>query len=492
MSQQDGPPIEVIRQAVKDAQEAEDQDTDFQDEVPRPNSYHREQSWANPPVLQPASDFSAQLVRPATVDEVASITKAKPDRDFIRNYVRYADVLEAPSMAHEWVAVQLLASILNRNGVWIELGNSRIPFDLWIVLFSGSGFGRSTLIEMPKPVLEQASLKEIIRSTRWGSPQAMFQEMAKQPHGLYVWGEMSERLKLLKSPQFAGYGAMPWLTDRYDSWAVPEAVNYRQTGKPNQDRPPISFSVAPRTNIFATSSEEWLFGSLAQEDSAGGFLPRWILVRLPDSGKVVPIPPQVDSDREFLLANVLEMLDKATRNVKEPADLTNVRRAYERWYGDTKHKFEAQPNRALATAYFNRHRSHVVKLAVIYEVSANTSLQVSQASWERAVGTAKQLEGTIFELLPTGMSTKGYSMSRMERKVRDGGSDGVQKTEFTRTFQDLDLFEQHKRLATLIEAGRVTLFRRETPGRPALCLVHADYLAEYRENHPEDTAGSLR
>ena len=342
-----------------------------------------------------------EAAQQAAEAEVESNKQRDRGFDFIRTYAGYADVLEVPSMAHEWVAVQLLASILNRNGVWIELGNSRIPFDLWIVLFSGSGFGRSTLIEMPKPILDQASLKEIIRSTRWGSPQAMFQEMAKHPHGLHIWSEMSERLKLLKSRSFADYGVMPWLTDRYDSWAVPEAVNYRQTGKPNQDRPPITFSVAPRTNIFATSSEEWFFGSLAQEDSAGGFLPRWILVRLPDSEKVVPIPPKVDSDREFSLANVLEMLDRATRIVKGPADLTKVQTAYVRWYRETRRRFAAQPNRALAMAYFNRHRNHVVKLAVIYEVSANTSLQVSQASWERAVGMAKQLEDTIFELLLT-------------------------------------------------------------------------------------------
>ena len=62
-------------------------------------------------------------------------------RDFISNYADYADVLEAPKMAHDWVAIQLLASILNRNGVYIEHGSLRIPLDLWIVLFSGSGFG---------------------------------------------------------------------------------------------------------------------------------------------------------------------------------------------------------------------------------------------------------------------------------------------------------------------------------------------------------------
>ena len=403
--------------------------------------------------------------------------------DFISSYADYADVLEAPRQAHEWVAVQQLASVLNRNGVCIEVGQIRVPLDLWIVVFSGSGLGRSTLCGMPRPILDQAGLKDIVRLSRWGSPQAMFQEMAEQPHGLYVWGEMSERLRLLKSPQFAGYGAMPWLTDRYDNWDVPDAVRYRRTNRPNQDRPQITFSVAPRTNIFATSSEEWLFGSWAQEDSAGGFLPRWMLVQLPDSDRDVPIPPKVDSDRESWLAFFLEIASI----VEGPADLTNVLAAYGQWYGETKRRFAAQPNRALATAYFNRHRIHVLKLAVICEVSADASLRVSQASWERAVRMAKQLEDTIFALLPTGMSTMGYSMSRMEQKVLGGGPDGVTRSEFTRAFQELDQFDRRKRLTTLIEAGRVHPFRRNTPGRPGLHLVHVDHLEEYRRDHPDHT-----
>ena len=44
------------------------------------------------------------------------------DMDFVRPYANYADVLEVPKMMHEAVGIQLVASLLNRNGVVIPLG----------------------------------------------------------------------------------------------------------------------------------------------------------------------------------------------------------------------------------------------------------------------------------------------------------------------------------------------------------------------------------
>jgi len=192
-------------------------------------------------------------------------------------YASYADILEAPRVMHEVVAILLISSILNKNSVRIRLGGLYLTLDLWAVLLSGSGCGRSTLITLAGPILEGAELSDVQRSTTWGSAQAIYQYLAEHPDGLFVWGELSEKLRLLSDPRFQG--AKEWLTDRYDNPRVPEAVCYKVTGMAQRDTPPIQFSQAPRTNILATSSEEWFFSSLLEEDSTGGFLPRWLLVR---------------------------------------------------------------------------------------------------------------------------------------------------------------------------------------------------------------------
>ncbi len=406
--------------------------------------------------------------------------ESPPTADLVETYVRYADVLEAPPEMHKAVMEQFIAAVLNRNGVTIRHGSLSYTLDLWQVLLSGSGFGRSTLIGLSQPILEKAGLSRIERTALWGSPQALFQDIAQNPCAFWMWGEMSERLKLFNRPRFEG--AKQWLTDRYDNRKLPDPVTYRRTGLKDRDTPSIVFPGAPRLNILATSSEEWFFSNLLQEDSTGGFIPRWMLIRAEESGRDIPTPQEPDSALVVPLAEHL----RRVLELKGEADLSEILEPYSRWYSQTKRRFESQPNRALAMAFFNRHRVHVLKLVVIYEVSANLSLKVSLASWERAVRKAKQLEEIIFALLETGMSTTGYARSQMVERVKNAGAEGLSRSAFTRAFQQTPRQQREDFLATLVQAETVVGFVRYTQGRTATILVHRDFVAEYRKAHPGD------
>jgi hypothetical protein len=166
--------------------------------------------------------------------------------DFISGYADYADVLEAPRILHEIVGIQLVATILNRNGVTIPFGALKLSLDLWTVLISASGGGRNTVLGMTREVLDAAGLADLENSVRWGSAQALFQHFADKPWGLEVWAEMGERLKLLNQAGFET--GKEWLTDRYDEFKLPATITYRATGK-KSDTPPIQFGAAPRINI---------------------------------------------------------------------------------------------------------------------------------------------------------------------------------------------------------------------------------------------------
>lgn len=411
-------------------------------------------------------------------DEDGEYPDEKPI-DFIETYADYADVLEAPREMHEAVAEQLVATVLNRNGVTIPHGTLRYSLDLWTLLLSDSGGGRSTLIGLPGPILEKAGLTGMERDAHWGSLQALYQQVADNPTALWTWGEISERLRLLNQSQFAG--GKEWITDRYDNFKPPAPITYRQTGK-NKDTPPIGFTQAPRISILATSSEAWFFTNLLQEDSTGGFLPRWVPIRAKGLGKDVPTPKATHAALAEELATRLRQIAK----LKGEPDLSEILDDYDRWYRETKRRFEAQPNRALAMAYFNRHRVHVLKFAVIYEVSASGSLKVSRAAWERAVLKAKRLEETIFGLLSTGMNSAGYALSRMEDRIRDAGADGLSLSALTLAFRHEKAEERKARLSTLIQAESIFPFSRYTSGRSATILVHRDFFSDYRTRNPHD------
>lgn len=388
--------------------------------------------------------------------------------DFISGYADYADVLEAPRILHEIVGIQLVAATLNRNGVTIPLGAVRYSFDLWALLLSGSGAGRSTTIDMAATILEAAGMQHLESTVRWGSAGAFFQHFVETRSGLHFWGEMAERLKMLNEPQFAT--VKEWLTDRYDNFKTPPAHRYRVTGK-NRDTPPVEFRQAPRINILATSSDDWFFRNLAEEDSAGGFLARWLIMRAEGERRDVPIPRAPDAMAISPLAGRLKQIGQ----LEGEADLRDILPLYEQWYTEAKRRFESQSNPALAGAYFNRHRGHVLKLAVIFEASQSGTLKVSVAAWKRAVKFAEQIEQSIFALLPTGMSAAGYDVQKVENRIRRAGPTGISQNDLTRAFQSMNPKEREQRLKTLIEAGRIYSGVESSGGRPKTWYRHADF-----------------
>jgi hypothetical protein len=118
--------------------------------------------------------------------------------DFIMEYVKYADIFEAPPQAHEAVALTAISAVANGN-VWIQNGGQKISLDNWTLLLSGSGVGRNTLVNMLWPVLHEAGLDNLVRNMTWGSKQGFYQDLAENPRGFLVWEELGSDLKALAS-----------------------------------------------------------------------------------------------------------------------------------------------------------------------------------------------------------------------------------------------------------------------------------------------------
>lgn len=402
--------------------------------------------------------------------------KKKPVRrsvttfDLISSYAAYADVIEAPKEAHEAVAISLLGAILNPN-VLLAHGAIDVPLDLWVLLLSGSGLGRNTIVNLARPILERANLQNLLCKISWGSGIACQQSFAENPYGLFVWPEISSVLKKLNSKNFGE--VKEWITDRYDNLTLPEAIRYRETGK-RSDTPPIIFDQAPRLNFLATSSEAWFLNSIRLADAAGGFVPRWLLFRLKDPKRRVPIPRKTDSSLIDPLAKCL----RRAGELKGVADLSRVEALYERWYAEASGRYSLRPDPALATAFFNRARTHVLKLAVIFEVSRSLSLKVTPEAMVRAMEFAGRAEQSLEIFLETGFDPEGAEVKKMAERVKAAGSSGLTRSELTRAFQHVRASMRESRLCTLLEAETLRKVRRGTTGRPVDIFVHKDYAVE--------------
>jgi hypothetical protein len=186
-----------------------------------------------------------------------------------------------------------------------------------------------------------------------------------------------------------------------------------------------------------------------------------------------------------LLLPLISSLSKIDQ-LRGDADLLDILPYYEQWYVAARKRFASQPNQALAGPYFNRHRVHILKLAVIYEASRSVSLRPTETSWKRAERAAAWLEETIFSLLGTGMNAEGFALKKMEERIQAASADGMAMAEFTRAFQHEDPRRRQGRLVTLKHGDAIFTFYRPTPGRGATILVHRSYLDDYQVKNPKD------
>jgi hypothetical protein len=400
--------------------------------------------------------------------------------DFIKEYVEYADIFEAPPEAHEAVALTAVSAVANGN-VWIQNGGQKISLDNWTLLLSGSGVGRNTLVSLLWPVLQEAGLENLVRNRTWGSKQGFYQDLAENPRGFLIWEELAAALNALSDARFGE--AKQWLTNCYDNFRQPADIQYRKGSNENTSTPPIVFSTAPRVSILATSSQAWFIDSLSQEDSTGGFIPRWFLIKLPDLDRAIPTPKEPNKE---VIPDLADCLGEV-QNMKGPVDLSHVKDMYADWYGETRKRFDAQPNSPVARAFWNRHRVHLLKLAAIYSMSGEGGMTVHSGSMERAIEAARRTENTIFSLIKTGLNHEGSQVDKLEQRINAAGVGGMLKSEFTKAFQDMRYSDRDSRLQTLQDGKVVQRFSRKTSGRPAEVLVHSDYVEQHQQEYPEDT-----
>jgi hypothetical protein len=207
-----------------------------------------------------------------------------------------------------------------------------------------------------------------------------------------------------------------------------------------------------------------------------------MIVFAPDIKKRIALPRKSDPALLQPLARRIQEVSK----LDGKADLSKVLDVYEKWYSNTSDRFDNHSSRALAAAFWNRHRDHVLKLAVIFEMSKSGSLDVTVASMKRAIWYAGQLETGLFKLLETGLDAEGYELTRMIDFVRKGEVDGVPVSKLTGAFKNVDGALRYKRVRTLLDSGEMFAFLRSTPGRSLGLYVHKDYRDKHRQKYPED------
>lgn len=209
-----------------------------------------------------------------------------------------------------------------------------------------------------------------------------------------------------------------------------------------------------------------------------------MIVKAKTIGQPVPTPRPLDAALVDPLASRLRQIAL----LKGEADLSAILPEYDKWYRDTFERFKAHPNADLASAFWSRHRVHVLKLAVVYETSMSGTLRVSGPAWQRAVAMAKSLEETLIGMLGTDMTNVGFKLKQMEERILQAGKSGLRKHEFTKAFKN-DIYRE-KELKTLLDSETVfSCLLPPTGGRPGVVIVHQNFKEEFRADYAAKYGG---
>lgn len=409
--------------------------------------------------------------------------------NFVPKFIKATAVTELHPRAYEWAAIFLLASALNSNRLKIENGAISYFLDLWVLLTSGSGTGRSTSLKPLRYVLGKAGLAELVLPNS-GSGNAYYQSLAQitSARGTAV-GLYSEMSQFLSAIDNYGFEVKSNLTDYFDCPFAPAPITFRETGREGKDTPAIRFDSAPRLGMFATSSEAWLVPLLSNNDALGGFIARWNTVKLPTLDTLVPFPKPYDTAELDRLAAYLTRLSAVrqrdiTIHLQEKPDVCT---AYETWYRREHEWASTHPNKAAAMAFFNRMRGLILKLAVVLHVSDFPEPDITLNSFIRAEKMMAELRSDTSAFILHTLSAEAADAHSIELAIRNAASKGCPLSALASVIST----RQRRVLAVnnLLESqGRVLQFKVKpskdgkdvgTGGRPANVFVHPDFVERF-------------
>ena len=184
---------------------------------------------------------------------------------FIDDYVEYAvEFTDAPVILHHRIAMSLISTVVNRK-VWIVQGMKRIYPNLWTLIITPSSFFRKSYsMEIAEDLLREAA--PMLLLPKEFSHERLIEMLQERPQSLMVFDEFKNFLELMKTTYAALSKGV--ITSLFGCPSV-----YDRSTKTKEVR-----IENPFLNILTASTIDWIKNSVNEDDVAGGFMPRFLIV----------------------------------------------------------------------------------------------------------------------------------------------------------------------------------------------------------------------
>ena len=334
--------------------------------------------------------------------------------DWYEGWLHYMKDSEAPLLYNKWVAVSMIAAVLERK-VYLPWDKHIYP-NFYIVLVGPPGCrkgtamspGRKVLDEMNVKIAADAITKEKLAS-RLEEATDNFETMDGQIHSYAALTIFSEEFTV-----FLGYGnveLMQWLSNWYD------CLDHWKYETKHQD---VNEIAGVWVNLVGATTPELLQESMPRESFGGGLNSRIIYVFADKKEKLV-IFPFLNKDSNIDLRESLSMdLQKLRMYSGEVIADQSYLNAWEKWY-------PAQQGLAIGdddrmAGYVERRPTHIHKLAMVFNASRGGGLTLTDVDFRRAVELLEETERRMANTFAgVGKSQLSSIMNRVLQYLRNHG-----------------------------------------------------------------------
>lgn len=306
--------------------------------------------------------------------------------DWIESYLQYTDNSEPPKLYREWVAISVIASVLERK-CYLEWGELTFYPNLYIVLVGPSGkcrkgtamgVGASMLRERGIPMAAEAITREaLIRELR----NATQEEADAESGNLYFHASLtifSQELTV-----FLGYNNLQLMSDITDWYDCRDHWTYRTKNMGTDEITGVW------VNLIGATTPELIRSTLPQDAIGGGLSSRIIFVYEEEKGKTVAAPFLSEEDQ--MLREKLTQDLESIHMLRGRFDITEE--FLEKWiawyeWQDNNPPFH-DPN---FQGYVNRRPNHILKLCMVMSASSRSDMVITGDIFDRALGLLRETE----------------------------------------------------------------------------------------------------
>jgi hypothetical protein len=215
------------------------------------------------------------------------IAECLPEDSWLQKWMRVWPTAEPPESFTLFAAMSMLGAVLGRKVHFKKDVHTVWPM-LNLLLLGPSGLGKSTSIMMARTLLEKVPLTEQPQFLEGAATtEKLHDDLVPKPHAIVFAEEMATffgRQKYLE-------GMIPYITNLLD---------YRPTIQRRTKGGGVSTIKEPTVTIMAGSTVEWLQEQLPDTATAGGFLPRFFVIKEDHKRQRVPLPDQRLSRKQKL------------------------------------------------------------------------------------------------------------------------------------------------------------------------------------------------